>query len=311
MTDNTNDKFVFEPDIEEPIRYMQRTRDYYRAIGYDTPYQWAHHDDAPFWRLTKPLAQSRVTLVTTASPFDPAKGDQGSGAAYNSAAKFYQVYAGDTSAEPDLKISHIAYDRKHTTASDSNTWFPLVQLKQLAAEGFIGQIGPHFYGAPTNRSHRVTVDQDAPDILDRCRKDGIDAIVLVPNCPVCHQSVSLIARHLEANGVATVVMGCAKDIVEYAGVPRFLFSDFPLGNSAGKPQDTASQRLTLALALTLVESAPGPRTTMQSPLRWSDDATWKLDYNNAARMSADELARRRRDFDAQKVIAKQIRETTI
>ena len=106
----------------------------------------------------------------------------------------------------------------------------------------------------------------------RCRADGVDAAVLVPNCPVCHQTCSLVARHLEANGIPTVVMGCAKDIVEHAAVPRFLFSDFPLGNSAGKPHDVASQALTLELALRVLEAAPGARTTMQSPLRWSEDA---------------------------------------
>jgi len=58
---------------------------------------------------------------------------------------------------------------------------------------------------------------------------------------VCHQTVSLAARHLEANGISTVIMGCAKDIVEHCGVPRFLFSDFPLGNSAGRPFDVESQ----------------------------------------------------------------------
>jgi hypothetical protein len=36
--------------------------------------------------------------------------------------------------------------------------------------------------------------------------------------------VSLVARHLEADGLPTVIMGCAKDIVEHCGVPRFLFS---------------------------------------------------------------------------------------
>src|ERR1700757_1981071 len=87
---------------------------------------------------------------------------------------------------------------------------------------------------------------------------------MAPSCPVCHQTCSLVARHLEANGVPTVVMGCAKDIVEHAAVPRFLFSDFPLGNSAGKPHDFASQDRTLELALQVLETAPGPRTTMQS-----------------------------------------------
>ena len=299
----------FATDDDVPIAYMARTRAYYQAIGYETPYRWAHYSDAPFQPLRKPLAQARVAIVTTAAPFDPAKGDQGPGAKYNGGAKFYSVYDGDTSKPHDLRISHIAYDRLHTSAEDSGTWFPLPELKRLAAQGRIGEVAPRFFGAPTNRSHRVTLETDAPEILARCRADRVDAAVLVPNCPVCHQTVSLVARHLEANGISTVVMGCAKDIVEHAAVPRFLFSDFPLGHSAGKPHDPASQALTLELALRVLESAPGPQTTVQSPLRWSTDASWKRDYNNVAEMDGEELARRRREFDAQKEIARGIRDS--
>jgi hypothetical protein len=304
MTATSDDKLGFASDEDVPLPYMARTRDYYLAIGYDTPYRWAHYTSAPFQPLKKPLDQSRVTIITTAAPYDPTKGNQGPGAKYNGGAKFYSVYAGDTGETHDLRISHIAYDRVHTSAEDSGTWFPLPQVLRLAREGRIGEVAPRFFGAPTNRSHRVTIDTDAPEILARCLEDKVDVAVVVPNCPVCHQTSALVARHLEANGIATVVMGCAKDIVEHAAVPRFLFNDFPLGNSAGKPQDVASQALTLELALGLLESASGARTTMQSPLRWSEDASWKLDYNNIAQMSPEELARRRAEFDKQKEIAR-------
>jgi D-proline reductase (dithiol) PrdB len=309
MTAPSDEQLGFAPDADAPLGYMKRTRDYYAAIGYDTPYRWAHYVAAPFQPLKKPLNQSRVAIVTTAALFDPAKGDQGPGAAYNGGAKFYSVYDGDTSKSHDLRISHIAYDRTHTSADDSGTWFPLAQLHRLAREGRIGEVAPRFFGAPTNRSHRVTIDTDAPEILARCRADDVDAAVLVPNCPVCHQTISLVARHLEANGISTVVMGCAKDIVEHAAVPRFLFSDFPLGNSAGKPHDVASQAFTLELALRVLETAPSPQTTVQSPLRWSEDASWKRDYSNPEMLSAEELARRRREFDTQKQIARGIRES--
>jgi D-proline reductase (dithiol) PrdB len=309
MTVPSDDQLGFAPDDDAPIPYMARTREYYQAIGYTTPYRWAHYVDAPFQRLRKPLGRSRVTVVTTAAPFDPAKGDQGPGAKYNGGAKFYSVYDGDTAKTHDVRISHIAYDRVHTTADDSGTWFPLLQLRRLASAGRVGEIAPRFFGAPTNRSHRVTIETDAPDILARCRADQVDAAMLVPNCPVCHQTISLVARHLEANGIATVVMGCAKDIVERAAVPRFLFSDFPLGNSAGKPHDLDSQAFTLELALRVLESAPVAQTTVRSPLRWSADASWKRDYNNVALLSAEELARRRREFDAQKQIARGLRES--
>jgi D-proline reductase (dithiol) PrdB len=125
---------------------------------------------------------------------------------------------------------------------------------------------------------------------------------------VCHQTVSLAARHLEANGLPTVIMGCAKDIVEYCGVPRFLFSDFPLGNSAGRPFDADAQAVTLELALRVLETAPAARTTVQSPLRWRDDAAWKLDFSNLDRMTPEQIAERRKEFDEIKAVAKSKRD---
>jgi hypothetical protein len=99
--------------------------------------------------------------------------------------------------------------------------------------------------------------------------------------------VSLVSRHLEANGIATVVIGSAKDIVEECGVARFLFSDFPLGNPCGKPYDADMQRRIVGYALDLLETARLPRTTVQTPFRWSDDESWKQNY---ARVDEEKIA---------------------
>jgi hypothetical protein len=145
----------------------------------------------------------------------------------------------------------------------------------------------------------------------RCRDDGTDAAILVPNCPVCHQTMSLIARVLDESDIPTVAMGAAKDIVELCGVPRFLFSDFPLGNSAGRPVDTASQDSTLALALRVLESAPAPRTAVQNPLRWDASAQWKFNYLNLDHLAPEELGRHRAQNDAIKEVARGVREATL
>jgi D-proline reductase (dithiol) PrdB len=177
----TEQSLGFAPEHDAPIPYMQRIRDYYLALGYDTPYRWAHYAEVPFQPLTKPLGACRVALITTAAPYQPGKGDQGPGAPYNAAAKFYRVYSGDSSAQHDLRISHVAIDRAHTAAEDSNTWFPLPQLGRCAAAGRIGEVAPRFHGAPTNRSHRTTLEQDCPELLARCRADGAEAAILVAN----------------------------------------------------------------------------------------------------------------------------------
>jgi hypothetical protein len=174
MADTAN----FAPEYDAPIDYMRRTRDYYLALGYDNPYRWAHYTDAPFTPLKKLLKDSTLVLITTAAPYQPDKGDQGPGAAYNAGAKFYTVYSGDTAHDHDTRISHIGYDRKHTTAKDSNTWFPLPLMREFAAASRF-KLAKRFHGAPTNRSQRVTLEQDCPELLARLREDKVDAAILV------------------------------------------------------------------------------------------------------------------------------------
>jgi D-proline reductase (dithiol) PrdB len=170
---------AFAADHDVPIPYMQRTREYYLALGY-APYRWAHFVDAPFTPLRRPLSQARLGLITTAAPYQPEAGDQGPGAPYNAGAKFYQVYSDSTDRVPDLRISHVGYDRRHTLAADINTYFPLARLREAAATGRIGSLALRFHGAPTNRSHRTTIETDTPELLRRCQEDGVDAVLLVP-----------------------------------------------------------------------------------------------------------------------------------
>jgi D-proline reductase (dithiol) PrdB len=171
----------FAPDEDAPIPYRQRIREYYAALGYPTPYRWAHYVEVPFRPLDKPLAISRLTLVTTAAPYQSDKGDQGPGAPYNAATKFYEVYSRDSAQDHDLRIAHLAYDRVHTTAADQRTWLPLPALREAAARGRIGALAPRFHGLPTNRSQRTTIAKDCPELLARCRADRVDAAVLVAN----------------------------------------------------------------------------------------------------------------------------------
>jgi glycine/sarcosine/betaine reductase selenoprotein B len=91
------------------------------------------------------------------------------------------VYSAPTDTAPDLRISHVGYDRKHTSAEDINTYLPLARLREAAGAGRIGRLAPRLHGAPTNRSHRATLERDVVELLHRCREDAVDAVVLVPS----------------------------------------------------------------------------------------------------------------------------------
>jgi D-proline reductase (dithiol) PrdB len=253
-------------DADAPIRYMDRTRHYYRALGYTRDYVWATFDNVPFAELRKPLSQLRIALITTASPedFDGVK----------------RVWSGNVSPPPpSLYTDNVAWDKESTHTKDRESFLPIEAASKLAAEGVFAGLTARFHGVPTEYSQRKTREEDAPKVLTHVREDEADVAVLCPLCPVCHQTVSMVARHLEANGIPTVIVGSALDIVEHCGVPRFYFNDFPLGNPCGPPWKPEMQRNIVLQALRLFETARGPRTTLKSPFTWHEDgAVWRARY---------------------------------
>lgn len=297
--------------LDIPIPYLQRVRTYYQGLGYGAPYEWAQPKAPPqLRRLAKPLAQCRIAIVTTAAPVSSGTPRQSGKQSYDASIKFYKVTSPPSDVDPDLRINHVAIDWDHTTAADQGTYFPLRALRRVAANGLVGSLAPRFHCIPTHRSQRTTSSEYVPELVRRCIDDNVDGALLVPNCPVCHQTMALAARGLEEAGIATVVMAAARDIVEFVGVPRLLFSDVPLGNACGKPGDEVSQIEAVQQALTLLESASNPRTTVKSTLVWSADPAWKLDYSNITRLSAEAIATRRAEFDQVKETAKQVRRAT-
>ena len=112
--------------------------------------------------------------------------------------------------------------------------------------------------------------------------------------------MSLVARYLEANGLPTVIIGSALDIVEHCGVPRFVFTDLPLGNPVGHPWNRDMQREVVRLAFSTLKTANGPRTTVRAPVKWKDDPGWRERYSRVDAAEQERLLRlgeeRRRRF---------------
>ena len=148
---------------------MERTRAYYAAQGFANPYIWAHFDEVPFSPLTRPLAQSQLAIITTASLYDRTFSD------------VREVASGSTGDPPKrLYGNDLQWDKDATHLDDLNAFFPLRYLNALVEAGRIGGTTARFHCAPTEYSQRRTKMTDAPEILRRCREDGADAAVLVP-----------------------------------------------------------------------------------------------------------------------------------
>ena len=149
------------------VSYIDKSREYYQASGYDRPYRWARYEDVPFSLPTKPLSECRIGVVTTA--------DQGPG----SAPRATKLYAAPN-AEGGRLFTEKSWDKEATHTNDPETYLPLARLAEHAAAGRIGSLNPRFYGVPTDYSQRLTLEQDAPQIEAWMREDGVDIALLVP-----------------------------------------------------------------------------------------------------------------------------------
>ncbi len=157
------------------VSYIDRTREFYAAQGYESPYRWAHFDEVPFARLPKPLSQCRVALIMTASPFHERPPEDG----VLRGAK--QVWSGPTDTPPErLYTDDLSWDKQATHTDDVDSFLPIRPLAALAAEGRIGSLAARFHGVPTDYSQRRTSEQDAPELLARCHDDESDVALLVP-----------------------------------------------------------------------------------------------------------------------------------
>ena len=159
-------------NAEPTVTYMERTRLYYRALGYSNDYQWAHFDDVPFTRLARPLAQSRIALITTSSPTDRRNKD---------ARGVKHVWSLPVANPPDrLFTDDLAWDKESTHTNDRESFLPIAAAQSLARDGVIAGLTEHFHGISTEYSQRKTIETDAPELLQRLRNERADGVLLFP-----------------------------------------------------------------------------------------------------------------------------------
>jgi len=170
------------------VRYIDKTRDYYFKQGYEKSYKWAWNDSAPFTPLAKPLAESRVVLISTAGftlvpdgGFSEEELREVKKGGSNVGSYDLEVFP-IPSDLPEDRILYVVgnHDRAQSDMSDVNSYFPIGRLREFAAEGVLGSLASDFFRLKENYSQRKTLEVDAPEVLRRCREDKVDVALLTP-----------------------------------------------------------------------------------------------------------------------------------
>jgi len=159
----------YDQNYPYDVEYMERTRNYYRAQGYNSDYQWARHEDTPFQPLNRPLSASKVAVITTAMP-DTELGR-----------RQRAVYSTPIDPIPEsLYTAELSWHHGMTHTDDVGSFLPIAALTKLVDSGAVGSIASRFVSLPTEYSQRNTLQKDGPKILKYCQAEQVDVAILVP-----------------------------------------------------------------------------------------------------------------------------------
>ena len=155
--------------MTQPVPYMERSRLYYEAQGFENAYRWAHFEQVPFAKPARRVSESQLGIITTAATYPRTPSDARA------------VDSGSTLDPPErLYANDLSWDKKATHLEDRETYFPIRQLENAVQEGRLGSLSPRFYCAPTSYSQATTLELDGPEILRLCQEDAVDIALLVP-----------------------------------------------------------------------------------------------------------------------------------
>lgn len=169
----------------------------------------------------------------------------------------------------DLMVSHHHYD--HADADeDINVVFPIDVLRDLQAEGFIGDTAKKHIGYGYSQQLKAMYEGTAREIANQIdRSSRADAVVLTGGCPsVCHRTISVVQREIEMKGIPTVLITVSPEVSAQMRPPRALYpKGFKIGNSVGRPgmRDLQKKVMRDALNLLTKDTRPGEFVTIEYP----------------------------------------------
>ncbi len=264
----------------DPIAYVAQLNQFYRSQGFPA-YQWTVNDTAPLTPMTKRLSECRLAMLTSGGvsrkvdpPFNPqARND-------------LRVDAIRSDTAADFFAIHDDYYNHTDAERDLNCIFPIERLRELAVEHVIGEVAPHHYSGFMGRTYNrsAVINEAAPALVRRLREESVDAFVMVPGCPLDHQTVGLVGRVVEAAGIPTVVVATGRDITAQVRPPRSVFVNFPMGNPFGKPFDKVQQRTILLDALRALDSIKRGGEMIDLPYKW--DGSFEIYLGSRDRAAA-------------------------
>ena len=224
----------------------------WRPSGNDSvaDYPYVKNRWAPFTPARRALPMLNLALISSAGAY--IDGTTGFDTSLSSGDLTFREIPVEVEGS-DLRFAARGYDPA-AVQEDMNAQIPVTRLLEFEQNGIIGQLNPVFWSfCGFIPDAGKLVDEVIPVLLERVRRYEVQAALLVPASVLCHQSIGLIARALELDGIPTMTLAVVKDVVESVRPPRVALYDGEPGTVSGLPNFPEHQRRILDEALRLIE----------------------------------------------------------
>lgn len=237
--------------IEDIEGWRRRFADWKPAAGDNlSDYPFVKNRRAPFTPARRALPMLNLALISSAGAYiDGTPAFDTSSA--NGDLTFREIPI--EVEQSDLRFAARGYDPA-AVQEDVNSQLPIERLLEFEQNGIIGQLNPVYWSfAGFIPDATKLVEELIPKLLERIRRYEVQAALLVPASVLCHQSIGLVARALELEGVPTMTLAVVKNVVESVRPPRVALYDGVPGSVSGLPNFPEHQRRILDEALRLIE----------------------------------------------------------
>lgn len=135
----------------------------------------------------------------------------------------------------DLLYAARGYDTK-AVREDRNAQIPIERLLEFQANAVIGQLNNVWWSLSSYIPNAALVaDELAPRLADRLVNYEVQAALLIPASPLCHQTLGLVARAIEMRDIPTMVVSVDPLATDRVRPPRTAYYNGEFGSVAGKP----------------------------------------------------------------------------
>ena len=278
-----DEDFLSRSDPRTSQQSLSTLREDYSWVSYfenEHPgYQFLRSEKIPWTPFDGSLWDSKVALVTTAGVY--VKGQRpfsvSSGEVTTELMRHKFREKGDPSfrvipASVDLQELQVAHCYLDVSAAqeDINVLFPLGRLRELEEENFIGSVASHHISFMGYLPYPQDVNSFLKDAIGYLKRDDVNVVVLTPGEVLSHQTMAVLQRAIEGEGMATVSISLCRKLIEQVGTPRCVHYRFPFGFTLGDVNDQSGQLRILKDTLRALEQTEEPGTIVDLAYQWSE-----------------------------------------